>query len=159
MRWGWMLALIVGAGCSGAPVAETVVFEWSDGAGFRAEVELPAELPQSDFIVTFRSTNDAPLESTYEYVPAGHMDCYWDRSLPTICRATDRVEAPMPIEISGGGYVRAERMADGSVRYLVYWNETGSADFADFREGTLMRFGILNQQDGTVHHSYIRVSQ
>lgn len=159
MRWGWAVALLFGAGCSGAPVAETVGFEWSDGAGFRAEVDLPAELPQSDFVAMFRSTNDAPLESIYEYVPVGHLDCYWHRALPMICRAMDRVEAPMPIEISDGGHVHAESIADGGVRYLVYWNEIGSADFADFREGALIRFGILNQQDGTVHHSYDRVSQ
>ena len=160
MRWFWALTLVICAGCSTSD-SETTVFEWRDHAGtgpegFWAEVELPAQLPQSDFIVPFRTTNDASLDSTFEYVPAAHLDCYWHRVLPMICHSSSRAAAAMPVGVSDGGHVRAEDGPDGSIRYVVYWGDGEYADFADFHEGELLRFGILGQESGAIQSSYVR---
>ena len=161
MRWSWVLVLVICAGCSSTSDNETTVFEWRDHAeagpaGFWAEVELPAQLPQSDFVVPFRSENDGSMESIFEYAPAAHLDCYWHGVLPMICTSSSRAAAAMPVEISDGGHVRTENAADGSTRYVVYRGAGEYADFADFQEGELLRFGILSQESGAIQSSYVR---
>ena len=155
-----LVATIIGslfiAACSQVtPTPDPVFFELSEG-DFTATVEMPAELPTRDFDVIFRSSTGDEIRSTYEYVPAGKLDCYWDRTLPMLCRGSGRPGEQFPDEVSDGRHVRAERLAGGLIRYQVYGSENGMADFADFRGERLETFGFVDQETGATFNLWRR---
>ena len=148
------LATIASAWGAGPSMSQhsTAEFVFQDAASnFVARVTLPDPLPFQSFKFVSQDP-EYTTNRTFEHVRQGVADCYFSGGMPTICNRSAGTNEPMPDRISNGSRLSEQRHPDVS-RYVL---DDGS--FADFREGVLLRFGIV-RQDGSIYFSYDRVSQ
>ena len=108
-----------------------------------ATVTLPQPLPPHDTSFTFTGPSASGRPSTtvqpMAFEVSGAFRCHWS-TLITICETGER--NPAPARLEGGGHVR--RLDAETI--LVANDPGGSAgDFATFRNGRLVAFGVRDE--------------
>jgi len=140
-------ATLVLGGCSDEPTTEQQRFVARDEKGHViATVTIAHPLPAHDTSLTF----DGPAEPGHTvlvepmtFEDAGAFQCHWSK-LITICKTAEQY--PAETRLVAGGYVRrldAETVIVSDVPSGV------AGDFATFRDGRLVAFGVLNQSGAT----------
>jgi hypothetical protein len=141
--WATVVAFAaLSASASATPSRADFVALDSEGAVI-ATVTLQQPLPPHDTSFTFTGPSASGQPATIvwpmTFEVAGAFQCHWS-TLIMICQTSER--SPAPTRVEGGGYVR--RLDSETI--LVANEPGGSAgDFATFRNGRLVAFGVRDE--------------
>lgn len=141
--WASLVILAAVGACASVSSAGARFVALDDQGTLIATVTLPQPLPHHDTSFTFTGPSASGQPSTtvqpLAFEVSGAFRCHWS-TLVTICETGER--NPAPARVEGGGYVR--RL---DAETILVANEPGGSagDFATFRNGRLVAFGVRDE--------------
>ena len=141
--WATIVAIAALSACASAPPSSEEFVALNEQGAVIATVTLQQPLPPHDTSFTFTGPSASGQPSTtvqpMTFEVAGAFHCHWS-TLIMICESGER--NPVPARVEGGGYVR--RL---DAETILVANEPGGSagDFATFRNGRLVAFGVRDE--------------
>ncbi len=141
--WATVVAFAALGACASATPSREEFVALDDQGAVIATVTLQQPLPAHDTSYTFTGPSASGQPSTtvqpMTFEVAGAFQCHWS-TLVMICQTGER--DPAPARVEGGGYVR--RL---DAETILVANEPGGSagDFATFRNGRLVAFGVRDE--------------
>lgn len=141
--WATVVAFAALGACASATPSREEFVALDDQGAVIATVTLQQPLPPHDTSLAFTGPSASGQPATtvqpMTFEVAGAFQCHWS-TLIMICQTGER--SPTPARVEGGGYVR--RLDAETI--LVADEPGGSAgDFATFRNGRLVAFGVRDE--------------